>query len=89
MLRPNFMGKKFVPTLYHNLAFEGFDDLRDFLESINCQTSKSCQVRGSNPMPGSDPSCLSVDQEVKESSQSGNGFGIRTSRVYGQRDWRR
>src|SRR6266852_9207021 len=38
-----------VPILYQIPAFGAFDDLSDFLGSISCETSKSCQVRGSNP----------------------------------------
>ena|SRR5579871_227965 len=34
----------FVPILYQDHAFEAFDDFDDFLESISCETSKSCQV---------------------------------------------
>jgi hypothetical protein len=33
-------------------AFCAFDDFSDFVESISCETSKSCQVRGSNPCRG-------------------------------------
>jgi hypothetical protein len=34
--------------LYHNPAFGAFDDFSDFVESISCETSKACQVRGSS-----------------------------------------
>ena len=44
--------KAFVPFLYQNTAFDAFDDFSDFLESISCETSKTCQVRGSNPCRG-------------------------------------
>jgi hypothetical protein len=44
--------KLFVPILYQIPAFEAFDDFSDFLESISCETSKTCQVRGSNPCRG-------------------------------------
>jgi hypothetical protein len=37
----------FVQILYKDPAFEAFDDLNDFVESISCGTSKSCHVRGS------------------------------------------
>jgi hypothetical protein len=35
--------------LYRDRDFEAFDDFSDFLESISCESSESCQVRGSNP----------------------------------------
>jgi hypothetical protein len=41
-----------VPILYRELALEAFDDFSDFLESISCETLKSCQGRGSNPCRG-------------------------------------
>ena len=41
--------KCFVPILYRDPAFDAFDDFSDFVESISCETSKTCQVRGSNP----------------------------------------
>ena len=41
--------KNFVPILYRDRDFEAFDDLSDFVESISCEPSESCQVRGSNP----------------------------------------
>jgi hypothetical protein len=44
-----------VPILYRGLAFEAFDDFSDFLESISCETLKSCQDRGSNPCRGATP----------------------------------
>ena len=44
--------KIFVPILYRYPAFEAFDDFSDFVESISYETSKSCQVRGSNPCRG-------------------------------------
>src|SRR5437867_1240178 len=34
------------------LACDAFDDCGDFLESVSCETSKTCQVRGSNPCRG-------------------------------------
>ena len=37
----------FVPILYRVNDFGAFDDFSNFLESISCETSKSCQVRGS------------------------------------------
>src|SRR5262249_8932575 len=45
----------FVHFLYQIPAFGAFDDFSDFLESISCETSKSCQVRGSNPCRGAKP----------------------------------
>jgi hypothetical protein len=48
-------GKVFVPILYRNPAFEAFEDFSDFVESISCETSESCQVRGSNPCRGAIP----------------------------------
>ena len=48
--------------LYQDPAFEAFDDFSDFVESISCETSESCQVRGSNPCR-TDRDCLCVDQE--------------------------
>jgi hypothetical protein len=44
--------KNFVPILYRDRDFEAFDDFSDFLESISCEPSESCQVRGSNPCRG-------------------------------------
>ena len=44
--------KNVVPILYRWLDFEAFDDFGDFVESISCETSESCQVRGSNPCRG-------------------------------------
>lgn len=40
------------PILSRNTALEAFDDFSDFLESISRETSKICQVRGSNPCRG-------------------------------------
>jgi hypothetical protein len=34
----------FVPILYQDPAFEALDDFSDFVESISCETSKTCQV---------------------------------------------
>jgi len=42
--------------LYRDPAFEAFDDFSDFVESVSCGTSESCQVRGSNPCRGAKPS---------------------------------
>jgi len=47
--------KKFVHFLYRERDFGAFDVFNDFVESISCETSKSCQVRGSSPPPGSQP----------------------------------
>jgi hypothetical protein len=47
-----FHGKYFVPILYRDLAFEPFDDFSDFVKSVSYGTSKTCQVRGSNPCRG-------------------------------------
>jgi hypothetical protein len=33
-------------------TFEAFDNFSDFVESVTCETSKICQVRGSNPCRG-------------------------------------
>src|SRR5580692_2046230 len=38
-----------VPILYRDRDFEAFDDFSDFVESISCESSESCQVRGLNP----------------------------------------
>ena len=43
------------------LLFEAFDDFSDFVESISCETSKSCQVRGSNPCRGATLSHVRTD----------------------------
>jgi hypothetical protein len=43
--------KIFVHFLYQKPAFEAFD-VSDFLKSTSCETSKTCQVRGSNPCRG-------------------------------------
>ena len=47
--------KRIVPYFYRDPAFEVFDDFSDFLESVSCETSKSCQVRGSGLCRGSTP----------------------------------
>jgi hypothetical protein len=44
--------KIFVPILYRDPAFDAFDDFSDIVESISCEGSESCQVRGSNPCRG-------------------------------------
>src|SRR5437868_832917 len=44
--------RNFVPILYRGHAFEAFDDFNDFVESVSCESSESCQVRGSNPCRG-------------------------------------
>jgi hypothetical protein len=56
-LHPISWEKYFVPILYRAPAFDAFDDFSDFVESISCETSKSCQVRGSNPCRGPAPCC--------------------------------
>jgi len=48
-IRYSVAPKYFVPILYRDPAFSAFDDFSDFLESISCETSEYCQVRGSNP----------------------------------------
>jgi len=48
-LKRSLARKLFVPILYQNPAFDAFDDFSDFLESITCEISKVCQVRGSIP----------------------------------------
>ena len=51
----------FVHFLYQDPAFGAFDDFDDFVESISCESSKSCQVRGSNPCRGATgPACVSA-----------------------------
>ena len=40
--------------MYQEHAFDACDDFSDFVESISCETSKACQVRGSNPCWGGD-----------------------------------
>src|SRR5580692_4458805 len=39
-----------VPILYQIPAFGSLDDFSDFLRTISFGNSKSCQVRGSNPL---------------------------------------
>jgi hypothetical protein len=56
--------KYFVLILYRNPAFGAFDDFSDFVESISCEVSESCQVRGSNPCRGA----------TSSASNSGHGF---------------
>jgi hypothetical protein len=51
-MRARFVAKLFVPILYQDRAFDAFDDFSDFVESISCAPSESCQVRGSNPCRG-------------------------------------
>src|SRR6266436_8065960 len=48
----SFAQNIFVPILYRYPAFDALDDFSDFLESITCEASKTCQVRGSNPCRG-------------------------------------
>ena len=48
-------GKTFCTDFVQDRAFDAFDDFSDFVESISCETSKSCQVRGSNPCRGAIP----------------------------------
>ena len=59
-----------VPFLYQIPAFGAFDDFRDFLKSTSCETSKTCQVCGSNPWwdRPDPPECRSgsVRQTVRE-----------------------
>jgi len=43
------LATQIVPILYREPAFEAFDDF-SVVESISCETSKTCQVRGSNPL---------------------------------------
>ena len=43
------MRMKIVPILHRAPAFEALDDFSDFVESVSCETSKICQVRGSSP----------------------------------------
>jgi uncharacterized protein YbcV (DUF1398 family) len=38
--------------LYRNPAFDAFEGFSDFVESIRCETSESCQVRDSDPCRG-------------------------------------
>ena len=35
--------------MYQIPAFDAFDDFTSFVESISCEASKTCQVRGSIP----------------------------------------
>ncbi len=58
-MRARFVAKLFVPILYQDPAFDAFDDFSDFVESVTCETSKSCQVRGSNPCRGAKPFIVS------------------------------
>jgi hypothetical protein len=46
------VGMLIVPILYRDPAFEAFADFSDFVESVSCETSETCQVRGSNPCRG-------------------------------------
>ena len=52
--------KLFVPILYQMPAFGAFEDFYDFLESITCEASKTCQVCGSNPCRGAKEFCLAA-----------------------------
>ena len=46
--------KLFVHFLYQGPAFDAFDNFSNFLESISCETSKTCQVHAwFESMPGS------------------------------------
>jgi hypothetical protein len=54
--------ENFVPILYQNPAFDAFDDFCNLLESTSCETSESCQVRGSNPCRGA--SLFSITYET-------------------------
>jgi hypothetical protein len=47
------MGRiQIVPILYRDRDFGALGDFEDFLESVSYGTSKTCQVRGSNPCRG-------------------------------------
>ena len=72
-----FHGEKvFVHFLYEEPAFDYFDD---FVESITSKTSKSCQVRGSNPCPGSTGiACV----KTKRKKSSGVNFRLGFIEVY-------
>jgi hypothetical protein len=67
-----FHGKYFVPILYRDLAFEPFDDFSDFVKSVSYGTSKTCQVRGSNPCRGATD--LGVDSIARQASRIANSF---------------
>ena len=41
-----------VPILYGERDFDAFDNFGDFVESVSYGSSKTCQVRGSNPCRG-------------------------------------
>jgi hypothetical protein len=60
------VAKYFVPILYQMPAFGAFKDFSDFVESITCGLSKTCQVRGSNPCRGATPHSpnLGVDSQA-------------------------
>jgi hypothetical protein len=60
-------GKYFVPILYRMLAFDAFDDFSDFVESITCEPSESCQVRGSNPCRGATTSVFELPTRFVDS----------------------
>ena len=70
--------KKFVPILYQNPAFGTSDDFSDFVESISCETSKTCQVRGSSRRRGAIP-LASID--YKEFFVLVYGFCTRSGRL--------
>ena len=42
----------FVQFLYRYPGFDAFDDFNNIVESIGCEISECCQVRGSNPCRG-------------------------------------
>jgi hypothetical protein len=51
-IRPIQAEKLFVHFLYQIPIFGALDDFDDFVESISCESSKTCQVCGSNPCRG-------------------------------------
>jgi hypothetical protein len=62
--------KFFVHFLYRERDFDAFDDFDDFVESTTSETSKSCQIRGSESMPGSQASSYRLHCTSRETSQS-------------------
>lgn len=64
--RDRIRGKYFVPILYREPAFEGFDDFSDFVGSISCETSETIKFTHVVRIhAGLDRDRLSVDQEIR------------------------
>src|ERR1700678_211066 len=48
----NDLQMQIVQILYRERDFDAFGDFGDFVESVSCGTTRTCQVRVSNPSRG-------------------------------------